>query len=144
MSSVPPPSEKAPLVSSSEKPTKLKEEAPADSNIPENYVSWTIKNQKELPPITWNNWWRELNYISCAVLTITPAIAIWGLFNIKLRWETVVFSVFYYYVTGLGEYSHFHIFWLWNVVLCRTYREKGVSCGFFHERRDALAKVLGE
>lgn len=104
MSSVPPLSEKVPLKlkTLSEKP---KEETPADSNVPDNYVSWTIKNQKELPPITWNNLWKELNYISCAVLTITPAIAIWGLCNIKLRWETFVFSVFYYYVTGLGEYS---------------------------------------
>ena len=93
--------------SSSEKPSKLKEKekVPADSNIPDNYVSWTLKNQKELPPITWNNWWKELNYISCAVLTVTPAIAIWGLFNVSLQWKTFAWSIVYYYITGLGESS---------------------------------------
>ena len=82
---------------------EVKEEEPADANIPDNYVSWTIKNQKPRPPITWDNWWKELNYLSLSILTITPAIAIYGALHVPLRWETAVFSVFYYFVTGLGE-----------------------------------------
>ena len=79
-------------------------DVPADLNIPDNYVSWTLKNQKARPPITWDNWWQELNYLSLAILTITPSIAIYGALHVPLRWETAVFSVFYYFVTGLGEY----------------------------------------
>nr|BAJ04704.1 delta9-fatty acid desaturase [Gelatoporia subvermispora] len=90
---------------------KDKEETPADINIPDNYVAWTLKNQKALPPISWDNWWKELNYISVMVLTITPAISIWGLCTQKLRWETFLFSVFYYYVTGLGITAGYHRLW---------------------------------
>ena len=94
-----------PLQQQQSKASKLdKSEVPADIDIPDNYVSWTLKNQKERPPITWDNWWRELNYLSLAVLTITPSIAIWGAFNVPLRWETAVFSVFYYFFTGLGQF----------------------------------------
>lgn len=76
---------------------------PIDIDIPDNYVAWTLKNQKARPPINWDNCWKELNYLSIAVLTVTPAIAIYGAFNVPLRWETAVFSVFYYFFTGLGE-----------------------------------------
>lgn len=89
--------------SKSAKLGKEKEEVPADINIPDNYVAWTLKNQKALPPVSWDNWWKELNYLSLAILTITPGVAIWGACTHKLRWETFLFSVFYYYVTGLGE-----------------------------------------
>ena len=80
-----------------------KSDVPIDIDIPDNYVSWTVKNQKARPPVSWNNWWRELNYLSLTILTVTPAIAIYGACTIPLRWETAVFSVFYYFVTGLGE-----------------------------------------
>ena len=68
-------------------------------------MSWTLKNQKARPPITWDNWWKELNYLSLTILTVTPAIAIYGAMTVPLRWQTAVFSVFYYFVTGLGECS---------------------------------------
>ena len=77
-------------------------ELPADINIPDNYVDYTLKNTKPLPPVSWNNWWKELNYLSLAILTITPSIAIYGAFTTKLRWETAIFATFYYFVTGLG------------------------------------------
>ena len=80
----------------------LKSDVPIDLNIPDNYVSWTLKNQKERPPIGWNNWWKELNYLSLTILTVTPAIAIWGAFHVPLMWQTAAFSVLYYFFTGLG------------------------------------------
>ncbi|KAI0765152.1 delta 9-fatty acid desaturase protein [Fomes fomentarius] len=84
---------------------------PIDIDIPDNYVAWTLKNQKPRPPISWDNWWKELNYLSLAVLTVTPAIAIYGAFNVRLRWETAVFSVFYYFFTGLGITAGYHRLW---------------------------------
>ena len=78
---------------------------PIDVDTPDNYVAWVLKNQKERPPISWDNWWKELNYLSLAIVTVTPAIAICGaLAGVPLRWQTAVFSVFYYFVTGLGEF----------------------------------------
>jgi len=77
-------------------------ELPADLNIPDNYVDYTLKNTKPLPPVTLNNWWKELNYLSLAILTITPTIALYGAFTTKLRWETAIFATIYYFITGFG------------------------------------------
>ncbi|TFK47579.1 delta 9-fatty acid desaturase protein [Heliocybe sulcata] len=84
---------------------------PIDLHIPDNYVQHTLKTQKELPPISWNNWWRELQYLTVAILTITPSLAIYGMFTTKFRWQTALFSVFYYYVTGLGITAGYHRLW---------------------------------
>ncbi|KAI0659273.1 delta 9-fatty acid desaturase protein [Cubamyces menziesii] len=89
----------------------LKSDVPIDLNIPDNYVSWTLKNQKERPPIGWNNWWKELNYLSLTILTVTPAIAIWGAFHVPLMWQTAAFSVLYYFFTGLGITAGYHRLW---------------------------------
>ncbi|KAI0360555.1 delta 9-fatty acid desaturase protein [Trametes cingulata] len=89
----------------------LKSDVPIDIDIPDNYVSWTLKNQKERPPIGWNNWWKELNYLSLTILTVTPSIAIWGAFHVPLMWQTAVFSVFYYFFTGLGITAGYHRLW---------------------------------
>ena len=83
---------------------KDKEIVPEDANIPDNYVAWTLKNQKELPPITWGNMLQNINWISTAVLTITPTLALYGALHTKLRWETAVWSVLYYFITGLGRF----------------------------------------
>ena len=77
-------------------------ELPADLNIPDNYVDYTLKNTKPLPPVTRNNFLKELNYLSLAILTITPSVALYGAFTTILRWETAVFAVFYYFITGFG------------------------------------------
>jgi stearoyl-CoA desaturase (Delta-9 desaturase) len=77
---------------------------PADMNIPDNYVSHTLKTQKPLPPVDWRNWYNELNWLNVAILTLVPIIGIIGACFTTLRWETALFGVFYYYVTGLGVY----------------------------------------
>ena len=92
-----------PMTSADKSAKVVDKDTPIDIDIPDNYVSWTIKNQKARPPITWDNWWKELNYLSLTILTVTPAIAIYGAMTVPLRWQTAVFSVFYYFVTGLGE-----------------------------------------
>lgn len=80
------------------------DEEPADMHIPDNFIQHTLKNSKSLPPVTWNNWWKELNYLSVAILTISPSISIYGALTTKLRWETAAFATFYYFFTGLGSY----------------------------------------
>ena len=82
---------------------KPDKDLPADLNIPDNYVDYTLKNTKPLPPVTWGNLLKNLNYLSLAILTITPSVALYGAFTTNLRWETAAFAVFYYFVTGFGE-----------------------------------------
>ncbi|KAI0292881.1 delta9-fatty acid desaturase [Russula brevipes] len=95
---------------SERKDGKAKED-PADMHIPDNYVEDTLKNSKPLPPITWGNWWKELNYLSVAILTLSPSIAIYGGLSTKLRWQTAAFAIFYYFFTGLGVTAGYHRLW---------------------------------
>lgn len=89
-------------------PSKLVEklafgEQPIDIDIPDNYVAFTLKKERELPPLSWSNFYTRFNYVSLIVLTATPAMAIYGMCTTKLRWETALFSVLYYFITGLGK-----------------------------------------
>ncbi|KAG2058251.1 hypothetical protein BDR06DRAFT_980516 [Suillus hirtellus] len=76
------------------------EHVPADVNIPDNYVSYTLKHQKSLPPLSWDNWYTELNWLHVAILAGTPVIGL-----------TAVWSVVYYYMTGLGITAGYHRLW---------------------------------
>ncbi|KAF8610092.1 delta 9-fatty acid desaturase protein [Ceratobasidium sp. AG-I] len=84
---------------------------PADMNIPDNYVQHTLETTKPLPPVTLQNWWKELNYLNCALVGVTPLIALYGAFTTKLQWQTALFSVFWYFVTGLGITAGYHRLW---------------------------------
>ncbi|KAG5350974.1 hypothetical protein C0989_008414 [Termitomyces sp. Mn162] len=90
---------------------KRNDETPADIDIPDNYVAHTLKTQKPLPPFKWSNWKNEINWLSFTILTVTPIIGIIGACYVKLRWQTFLFSIFYYYVTGLGITAGYHRLW---------------------------------
>lgn len=109
--------ERVPVTVSFKKPV---DEKPSDIDIPvsitaigcigrsqyypqENYVEYTIRTQKVLPPVTAENWWKELNYISAGVIVVVPLITLYGAFTVPLQHKTAVFSVLYYFFTGLGE-----------------------------------------
>ncbi|KAG8733430.1 hypothetical protein FRC11_006317 [Ceratobasidium sp. 423] len=88
-----------------------REVLPADLNIPDNYVQHTLETTKPLPPVTLKNWWKELNYLNCVLVGVTPLIALYGAFTTKLQWQTALFSVFWYFVTGLGITAGYHRLW---------------------------------
>ncbi|KAJ7665235.1 hypothetical protein DFH06DRAFT_1186833 [Mycena polygramma] len=77
----------------------------------ENYVSHTLKTTKPLPPLTWDNFLSELNWLNVAILTLTPVVSLIGAYHTKLRWETALFSVFHYYYTGLGITAGYNRLW---------------------------------
>ncbi|KAI9511679.1 delta 9-fatty acid desaturase protein [Russula earlei] len=93
------------------KPGAVDDAEPDDMHLPDNYVEYALINSKSRPPITWRNWWRELNYLSVAILTLSASISIYGAFTTKLRWETATFAVFYYFFTGLGITAGYHRLW---------------------------------
>ncbi|EIN08842.1 delta9-fatty acid desaturase [Punctularia strigosozonata HHB-11173 SS5] len=86
-------------------------DTPADINIPDNYVAYTLRNQKPLPPVTWANWYKELEWISVLVLTLVPAMTIYGALYVPLQTKTAIFAVLYYFVTGLGITAGYHRLW---------------------------------
>ncbi|KAE9406206.1 delta 9-fatty acid desaturase, partial [Gymnopus androsaceus JB14] len=77
----------------------------------DNYVAYTLKNTKSLPPITWSNLLNEINWLSFYILTVPPLIGIVGAFHVKLQWKTAVWAVAYYFLTGLGITAGFHRLW---------------------------------
>lgn len=77
----------------------------AEGSVPDNYVDYTVRSTKPLPPVTWQNFWTELNWLNVVILTITPVLTVYGLYTTKIVWKTALFSVFYYFVTGLGMFN---------------------------------------
>ena len=73
---------------------------PSDLHIPDNYVQHTLQTVPPLPPVQFKNILHEIQWVSLLAVTVTPALAIYGAFTTKLRWETALFSVFWYFVTG--------------------------------------------
>jgi stearoyl-CoA desaturase (delta-9 desaturase) len=84
---------------------------PSDINIPDNYVTHTLANQKHRPPITLRNVLQNINWVSFLVLTVTPTLAIYGCFSTAFNWKTALWSVIYYFVTGLGITAGYHRLW---------------------------------
>jgi len=78
---------------------------PVDIDIPDNYVSWALKNQKALPPFQWNNIVNELNWLNVAIITIPPFLSAYAILCVPLQTKTLLFCIFYYFVTGLGGLS---------------------------------------
>lgn len=75
---------------------------PVDIDIPDNYVSWALKNQKALPPFQWSNIRDDLNWLNVFILAIPPFLTAYAILCVPLQTKTFFFSVFYYFVTGLG------------------------------------------
>lgn len=64
----------------------------SDEDIPDNYVSATIAKQKYLPPVTWKNLLSNLQWISLLAITVTPTIAIYGMFTTKYNVKTALWA----------------------------------------------------
>lgn len=88
----------------SEIPLMTHSEPNADSDVPENYVSQTLRNTVPRPALTWRNFWTELHWVNITVLTITPLLGLYGLFSTKFTLKTFLFALCYGYFTALGMY----------------------------------------
>ncbi|POW15519.1 hypothetical protein PSTT_02078 [Puccinia striiformis] len=77
----------------------------------DSYVQRTLRKEKPLPPITWRNFYREINVISTLALTIVPVLAIYGAITTPLYRSTLAWSIIYYYFTGLGITAGYHRLW---------------------------------
>ncbi|KAI6032430.1 hypothetical protein EDC04DRAFT_2500638, partial [Pisolithus marmoratus] len=61
--------------------------------------------------VTWDNFLNELNWLHVAILGLTPILGVVGAYLTRLRWETAVWAVVYYYMTGLGITAGYHRLW---------------------------------
>ncbi|KAI7819244.1 delta-9 fatty acid desaturase [Gamsiella multidivaricata] len=70
----------------------------------------------ELPPlfpekITVFNIWKYLDYKHVIGLGLTPLIALYGLLTTEIQRKTLIWSIVYYYATGLGITAGYHRLW---------------------------------
>jgi len=83
----------------------------SDMGVPDNYVEHTIRTVKPLPPLSWNNFHTELNWLNVAIICVMPILGLLAACHTPLRWKTFFFSVFYYFVTGMGITAGYHRLW---------------------------------
>src|SRR5580700_127503 len=53
-------------------------------------------------PITWKDWHLHLNWLYIIQLIVVPFAGLAYAWSTPLLWQTAVWAVFYYFVTGIG------------------------------------------
>lgn len=72
--------------------------------MPTSYVEHVLSTTDAEPPITWTNFYKRFNWLHLTILTVSPSIAIYGLLTTRLTLSTALWSIVYYFVTGLGTF----------------------------------------
>ncbi|KAF9134976.1 hypothetical protein BGW39_005273, partial [Mortierella sp. 14UC] len=70
----------------------------------------------ELPPLlegglTVKNVWKNLDWKHVLGLGLTPLIAFYGLLTTEMQTKTLIWSIIYYFATGLGITAGYHRLW---------------------------------
>ncbi|RIB22526.1 omega9 fatty acid desaturase [Gigaspora rosea] len=68
---------------------------------------WHIRDD----PITWQNWYKHLNWLHTSILLSTPFIALYGFFTTEIQLKTLIWAIVYYFITGLGITAGYHRLW---------------------------------
>ncbi|CAF1420309.1 unnamed protein product [Adineta ricciae] len=76
--------------------------------IKNNYVARTLLNQPELPPLTWWNWYKKIDWPKLIVLGSEPFIASYGIYSTPFMWQTALFTFIWGVLTGLGITAGYH------------------------------------
>ncbi|KAI9573404.1 hypothetical protein HD554DRAFT_867398 [Boletus coccyginus] len=79
--------------------------------VPENFVSYTLKHQEALPPVTWKNWYSELNWYLAFILFVLPILGLIGAWNTPLRLETFIWFWVYSFLAAFGVTAGYHRLW---------------------------------
>lgn len=80
-------------------------------DIEDNYIQAALNKPPDLPPFQWKNIFSELQWISFIVLTVTPAVALYGICTTPLCLKTAVWTFCYYLFSGLGITAGYHRLW---------------------------------
>ena len=94
--------------SSSSSQSKMTTKEENEDFTKNNYVTRTLLNESELPPIVWSNWYKEINWPKAIVLGSEPFIAIYGICTTSFVWQTAVFTLLWGFLTGLGITAGYH------------------------------------
>jgi stearoyl-CoA desaturase (delta-9 desaturase) len=62
-------------------------------------------------PMTWSNWHQHINWLNTTLIVIIPMIGLISSYWVPLHLGTAIFSVIYYFNTGLGITAGYHRLW---------------------------------
>ncbi|KAK0751036.1 hypothetical protein B0T18DRAFT_320288 [Schizothecium vesticola] len=62
-------------------------------------------------PITLKNWYQHVNWLNTFFIIGIPLCGLVSTYWVRLRWETGVFAVAYYFFAGLGITAGYHRLW---------------------------------
>ncbi|KAI1133774.1 delta-9 acyl-CoA desaturase [Nemania abortiva] len=62
-------------------------------------------------PITWDNWYKHVNWLSTFFIIFVPLMGCVGAYFTPLTTKTAVFSVLFYFGSGLGITAGYHRLW---------------------------------
>ncbi|CAF5046356.1 unnamed protein product, partial [Rotaria magnacalcarata] len=97
-----------PSPTTTEKKSHMSNEQEEEEFIKNNYVARTLLNEPELPPMTWSNWYTQINWPQATLLCLEPLVALYGLFTTSFMWQTIVFTIIWYFLTGFGITAGYH------------------------------------
>ncbi|CAG8446765.1 11145_t:CDS:2 [Diversispora eburnea] len=73
--------------------------------------STTRKKHIREEPITWENWYKHINWLHTPLLTSLPLISIYGFYTTEIQSKTAIWAIIYYFITGLGITAGYHRLW---------------------------------
>ncbi|KAI0525929.1 acyl-CoA desaturase 1 [Xylaria bambusicola] len=62
-------------------------------------------------PITWGNWYKHVNWLNTYFIIIVPLMGCVGAYFTPLTYRTAVFTVLFYFGSGLGITAGYHRLW---------------------------------
>lgn len=62
-------------------------------------------------PMTFTNWYKHLNWLNITLLLFVPLVGVIGAFFVPLTKKTLIWSIIYYFYTGLGITAGYHRLW---------------------------------
>ncbi|KAF3941296.1 hypothetical protein ABW19_dt0201469 [Dactylella cylindrospora] len=62
-------------------------------------------------PMTWSNWWKHIDWLNVYFILMIPAIGCYWAWYTPLQMKTLIWSVIYYFNTGLGITAGYHRLW---------------------------------
>ncbi|KAG4304712.1 hypothetical protein PORY_001765 [Pneumocystis oryctolagi] len=71
------------------------------------------KEQQDIYSAPWSfkNWYQKINWVNSIIVIGTPILGIYGAFTTKLVYNTLLWSIVYYFMTGFGITAGYHRLW---------------------------------
>ncbi|KAL4077434.1 delta 9-fatty acid desaturase protein [Scleroderma citrinum] len=78
----------------------------------DDYVSFLLAQEEPRPPITWNNWWKEVYWgRGVTLMVVMPLCTFFAAYHTPLYTNTAIWMTVYYFMSGMGITAGHHRLW---------------------------------